>query len=326
MTRVYITIDTEYSSGLVRSGSPDERADNYARSIACVSSRVTAGLPHALARLQETGQSAVFFVDPMPALLWGTAAIEDIVAPILDAGQDVQLHLHTEWLQWAGDHHPLASRRTGQNLFEFAFEDQCTLIEYARSQLIAAGAPAPVAFRAGNYGANDDTLRALATLGMEYDTSHCPALAGSASRLSLGPDDRSPLFHNGVIEVPVGSIEALGGGAQRHAQITALSFAELSAAIVHARDTGQDSLTLVSHSFEFFSREKRVAKRIVQRRFDRLCAFLRDTKGVASATYRYEPPRVRAARTPTPLLPASALRTGARMVEQAVSNALYGTR
>lgn len=77
---------------------------------------------------------------------------------------------------------------------------------------MAAGAPAPVAFRAGNYGANDDTLRALATLGITYDSSHCPALVGGACQISLGPDDRDPELHHGVIEVPAGTIDTLGGG------------------------------------------------------------------------------------------------------------------
>lgn len=328
MTRVYITIDTEYSSGLVRSGSAAERADNFAASIACngPSGKPSdaSGVAHTLRVLEETGQSAVFFVDPMPALLWGTAAIEDVVGPIMDAGQDVQLHLHTEWLAWAGANHPLSSKRTGQNLFDFSFEEQCTLIDYARTQLIAAGAPAPVAFRAGNYGANDDTLRALAHLGIVYDTSHCPALVGTASRISLGPEVRETVEHAGVIEVPVASTGAFGGQAQRHAQITALSLAEMRAAILHARDTGRETFTLVSHSFELFSRQKRVVKHLVRRRFDGLCAFLRDTPGVTTGTYRDHPPQIRAANGSAKLLRANPLRTGARMAEQAVANALYG--
>lgn len=323
MTRVYITIDTEFSSGLVRTGNAEERADNFTRSIACVGQGGEAGVGHALGVLAETGQSAVFFVDPMPALLWGVGAIEDVVGPIVDAGQDVQLHLHTEWLQWAGAAHPLASRRTGRNLFDFPFAEQVQLIDYARRTLIAAGAPAPVAFRAGNYAANDDTLRALAELGIAYDTSHCPALLQTASRISLGPEARAPVHHKGVIEVPVASI-ASPGGAQRHGQITALSFAEMRAAILHARDQNTETFTLVSHSFEFFSRRKARVKTLVRRRFDQLCGFLRDTPGVSTGTYRDHPPRARQNAAPAPLLPASRWRTGARIAEQALAHALYG--
>lgn len=327
MTRVFITIDTEYSSGLVRHGTQAERAPNFARSIVCrdyQNAEEEAGVPHTLKVLRETGQTAVFFVDPMPALVWGVGAIEDVVGLILEAGQDVQLHLHTEWLRWAGANHPLSSGRTGQNLYEFPLDEQRQLIDYARAQLMAAGAPAPCAFRAGNYGANDDTLAALADLGIAYDTSHCPALVGKASRISLGPEHREPMVHGGVIEVPVASIQS-PGGAQRHGQITALSLAEMRAAILHARDQSQETLTLVSHSFELFSRSKGVVKHLVRRRFDKLCAFLRDTQGVSTGTYRDHPPRVSAHRGTADLLPADRWRTGARVAEQALANLLYGS-
>lgn len=324
MTRVFITIDTEYSAGLVGDATEAARADNFARSIACVGAKSEAGVPHVLRTLAETGQSAVFFVDPMPALVWGVAAVEDMVRPILEAGQDVQLHLHTEWLQWAGDNHPLQSKRQGANLFEFPFEEQCALIDYARAQFIAAGAPSPIAFRAGNYGANDDTLRALAGLGIAYDTSHCPAMAGDASRLSLDAQRLDPVEHCGVIEVPVASIKAISTP-QRHGQITALSLAEMRAAILHAKAQGRETLTLVSHSFELFSRNRRKVKTLVRNRFDQLCAFLAETPGVATGTYRDHPPQVVTASATSSLLPVSPWRTGARVAEQALANALYGS-
>ena len=140
MTFAYITIDTEYSSGLVTGLGPADRADNYARSIACLTPDGPAGITHKLDLLAEFGQKAVFFVDPMPALVWGVAAIEDVVAPIIEAGQDVQLHCHTEWLALAGAANPLSSGRTGSNLFDFPFEEQCELLALARDFLVAAGA------------------------------------------------------------------------------------------------------------------------------------------------------------------------------------------
>ncbi len=325
MTRVFITIDTEYSSGLYTGPGAADRADNFARSIACHTPQGAAGVTHKLDLLNRYGQKAVFFVDPMPALVWGVAAIEDIVGPIIAAGQDVQLHCHTEWLELAGRANPLASGRTGHDLVDFPFEDQCAILDYARSMLTAAGAPPPVAFRAGNYGANDDTLRALANVGIAYDSSHSPALAGiGPCRISLGPDARDPLEHMGVIEVPVGSIGVMGGG-QRHAQITALSLGEMLAAIAHARDERRESFTLVSHSFELINRRKMAVNRVVRSRFTGLVKALATMPGVTTGTYADTPPTVPspAVRASQPL-PASALRTGRRIAEQIVSNTLYG--
>lgn len=324
MTRVYITIDTEYSSGMCTGRSPADRAENYARCIACLTPEGPAGITHKLQLLRQHGQKAVFFVDPMPALIWGIGAIEDVVGPIIEAGQDVQLHCHTEWLAIAGADNPLASKRTGQNIADFPLDEQLELLSYARDVLIAAGAPPPVAFRAGNYGANDDTLRALAQLGLAYDTSHTPALP-DACRISLGPDVRDPVEHCGMIEVPVGTIGTMGGG-QRHAQITALTLAEMVAAVRHARDEGHNTFVLVSHSFELINRRRLAVNHVVRRRFTGLVRELAAMRDVSTATFRDNPPSLDPGLPPRQPVPATALRTGMRLAEQFVSNALYGAR
>lgn len=323
MINVLITIDTEYSSGLVTDLSEACRKDNFARSVACHTPDGPTGVTHKLALFEQYGIKAVFFVDPMPALVWGVAAIEDVIAPILEAGQDVQLHCHTEWLALAGDANPLSSKRTGINLYEFHYDEQCQIIEYARNALVAAGAPAPVAFRAGNYGADDETLRALAELGIQYDTSHCPAIPEGASRISLGPEVLEPALHQGVIEVPVGSIGTIGGG-QRHAQITALTLAEMRAAIRHARDSERTTFTLVTHSFELINRRTQAVNRVVRRRFEGLCRSLSTMKNVTTANYRDHPPALVGSPSASEPLPPSTLRTGYRLAEQLVSNTLYG--
>ena len=324
MTRAYITIDTEYSSGLCTGRSRAERAENYARCIACLTPEGPAGITHKLELLARYGQKAVFFVDPMPALIWGIGAIEDVVAPILEAGQSVELHCHTEWLALAGADNPLGSQRTGQNIADFPLDDQFEILSFARDALIAAGAPPPVAFRAGNYGANDDTLRVLAELGLTYDTSHTPALP-DACRISLGPDMRDPVEHCGVIEVPVGTIGTLGGG-QRHAQITALTLAEMTAALRHARDEGREAFVLVSHSFELINRRRLAVNHVVRRRFTGLLRELASMRGVTTANFRDAPPALSPGLAPSQPVPATALRTGIRLAEQFVSNTLYGAR
>ena len=322
MTALYLTIDTEYSFGMARRMGGGGRAENFASAIIGTTPTGPLGIHYQMDRFDAQGIKAVFFVDPMPALVWGTEAIAEVVGPIVARGHDVQLHLHSEWLELAGSANPLGGQ-TGGNLRDFGLDLQCTLIDYARGVLIAAGAPAPVAFRAGNYGANDDTLRALAELGIAYDTSHCPGIANSECRISLGADDRQVQRHCGTIEVPIGCIFAPGGGL-RHYQLTALTDGELLAALRHAVRAGQQQVTMVSHSFELLSRDRSRANRIVQRRFDRLCAGLARVAGLTSATYASDPPQIEQA-IPAPL-PHSPLRTWRRYAEQALGNALYGAK
>lgn len=322
MTTAYITIDTEYSSGLYEGPGREARRDNFTRSIACETKGGPGGVSYQLEVLARYGQRAVFYVDPMAALVWGVAAIEDVIGPIIEAGQDVQLHCHTEWLAHAASANPLGDR-TGQNLADFTFDEQCILLDFARETLIAAGAPTPVAFRAGNYGANDDTLRALAETGLQYDSSHCPGIPDGYAKISLGSDVREPLEHCGVIEVPAGCIATVGGGL-RHAQVTALSLAEMTAALLHARDTGQNAFTFVSHSFELINRRTLTMNRIVRRRFEGLARVFSELDGIASGTFSDNPPQLAQRRAPPAALPPKRLRTGLRMAEQIASNTLYG--
>lgn len=306
----------------MRAGTQD-RAANFARSISCETPRGAVGVAYQARVLADSGLEGVFFVDPFPALIWGLDAIRAIVDPILALGHDVQLHAHTEWLAIAGSANPLG-QRTGRNIGDFTYEDQVLLLGLGRDLLVEAGCPTPVAFRAGNYGANDDTLRALAAIGLRYDSSHCPGIADSECAIELDPAVRQPVERLGVIEVPVGAVGTVGGGL-RHYQLTALSSAELLGAARHAVRTGQDCLTLVSHSFELLSRDRSRINRVVQRRFEALCHGLPGIDGLVSATYRDDPPKV-AASGEASVLPPSSWRTGWRLAEQAAANALYGAR
>ena len=324
MTLLYFTIDTEYEPGFTARHGPASREANFARSIRGQTADGDVGVFYQMDVFDRYGLKAVFFVDPMPALLWGTGAIAEIVEPILERGHDVQLHLHSEWLALAGEANPLGAR-TGTNLKDFAYDEQCELIEWARRALMAAGAPRPVAFRAGNFGANDDTLRALATLGFTHDTSYSPGFAASSCAIGLGPEHRRPIARRGVIEVPVGCIEDVAQGL-RHTQLTALSLRELVGAVRHARDHEINDLTLVSHSFELLCRDRRRINRIVKRRFDRLCESLGSMRGVGTTTYALRRPQAQHRPYPRPALPKSPVRTGIRLVEQAVANAIYGGR
>ncbi len=321
MTAVYITIDTEYSAGLAQTLGLRARAENFARSIACETPDGAVGILHQMTVMDENGLKGVFFIDPMPALVWGVEAIADIIRPILERGHEVQLHLHPEWLAIAGEAKNPLRGRTGRNMHEFTEAEQVTLIEWARDMLVAAGAPAPLAFRAGNYGANDATLRALKRCGIFYDSSHVPGIAHSDCRVSLGPQHQKVMRHQGTLEVPVGSIRSFGG--LRHAQITALSAWEMSAALRYAVRSDIAMLNIVSHSFEMLSRDRSRINTIVRDRFARFCEAVAGTAGTRSATFASRPPQI-GDETGAASMPHSEIRSAARIAEQMLSNSLYG--
>ncbi len=320
MVALYVTIDTEYESGFTAKHGPGSRTANFDRAIRGATPAGDVGIFHQMDVFDRHGMKAVFFVDPMPALVWGTGAIADVVEPILARGHDVQMHLHTEWLAIAGDANPLGASK-GPNLKDYSFDEQCRLLEMASAFLMDAGAPRPVAFRAGNYGANDDTLRALCEVGLTHDSSHPPGLMEGECDIALNEEHRAPLMRNGVVEVPIGCIgDAFGG--LRHAQLTALSYREIIAALRHAQKQGDESFTLVSHSFELLCRKRTRINKVVSHRFEKVCEAIAAMKGITTATYADRPPSP--VQDPAPMMPAAPLLNGSRLVEQALANALYG--
>jgi hypothetical protein len=312
VTQVFITIDTELSAALYQRGADAD--ENFARSITCDGY----GVGWQMDQLDSWGLTGVFFVDPMPALVYDMGVIARIVEPIVMRGHEVQLHLHPEWLAWS-ETQPVGDRR-GRSICDFNFYDQVQLITVARQLLIDAGAPPPISFRAGNYGANDDTLRALAALGIKWDSSFNPTYIGSPCNIGLGIDQIDPVERLGIVEMPVSAI-CDRPGHLRHAQVCALSSREMTDALTYAAETKRPAFTIVTHSFEMMSRDRKRPNHSVMARFEALCRTVAEHPNLTNGGF-----------TKLDLLPATTkperappnyLRTARRFAEQAFATLVY---
>ncbi|KQN19393.1 polysaccharide deacetylase [Sphingomonas sp. Leaf33] len=309
MTAVFLTIDTELMWRHHAAGLPT--AEIVRRSL----EPAGVGVAYQLAMLQRHGLKATFFVDPMPALVYGRDHVARVVDAILVAGQEVQLHLHPNW---TGADAADRSAHARFELIEYSATEQRALLEQARDLLVAAGAPVPVAFRAGSYAANDDTLAALTSLGFSYDSSHNGAHHPWPSAIGLPVRQIAPVVRGGLIEVPVTVIEDRAGGL-RHFQLCALSVGEMRAALDHAAARDHAAVTIVSHGFELAARAGTHANAVHVRRFDALCALLEARRDVLPTAHFADRPPLRLTAQDVPLGP-SAWRTRWRQAEQLWSN------
>jgi hypothetical protein len=312
VTQVFITIDTELSAALFQSGADAD--ENFARSIECDG----IGINWQMDQLEAHGLTGVFFIDPMPALVYGPDVVAKIVAPIVKRGHEAQLHIHPEWLAWSKSQ-PVGDRR-GRSICDFDADDQMALIALARQTLIEAGAPPPKAFRAGNYGANDDTLRVLAVLGIGVDSSFNPTYLGDPCTIGLAQDQIDPVRHLGVTEMPVSAIHDRPGHL-RHAQVCALSETEMIGALHHAADTQRPAFTIVTHSFEMMSRDRKRPNRAVMKRFEALCRAVARHPGLFSSGFSSLD--LAPATTPPTRLGPSYPRTALRTSEQVIATLAY---
>ena len=317
MTGVLLSIDTELTWRAHEAGATWQ--ENLARSFDCAG----VGVAYQLDALRRHGLNACFFVDPMPAVLFGIEPVRRMVAPIVAAGQEVQLHLHTMW--------PDAGRRARDGQMSVRFEltglplaTQRALIEQARELLIEAGAPSPVAFRSGAFGGDAATLAALAAAGFRYDSTHNGAWMPWPCDTGLSARQVAPCETHGLIELPVTTLDE-GGGRLRHLQIAAVSVAEMRAAILHAEREHNPLVTIVGHGFELANRAGTRANRIVRRRFDALCAWL-GRNADRFPTRRIDTlPTLATDVAATPACVPGYLRA-VRMATQATSNLIYEGR
>ncbi|HEX7454768.1 MAG TPA: polysaccharide deacetylase [Gallionella sp.] len=275
------------------------------------------GLPFKLQMLADHGLQGVWFVEPLFALRFGTNFLAEIVGMIRQHGQEVQLHMHPEWLD---EIHPaLISGVEGKRrlMAEFSVAAQTTLIGKGIELLTQAGAERINAFRAGNYGFNLDTLRALAANGILFDSSYNAAGGGMESGLNPGSVLTEPMIFEGVHEYPV-TVFQDGTSNLRPTQLTACSWREMEGLLWQALETGRRSFVIVSHNFELLDSSKILPSKIVIDRYERLCRFLSEHRDCFNVRgFNGLTPKVPITRQPP--LHSSILKTGERMLQQLCS-------
>lgn len=254
----------------------DVQRDIYGRSI-----DGEFGVRFQLDALDSEGLKGVFFIEAISSLVTGVESLGNLITLVESRGHSVELHLHTEWLKWIQPS-PLPGRYAF-NMRQLSFDDQSTLINKGLMLFREAGLQTPVqAFRAGNYGADQNTLRALEQNGILFDTSYNLPYLNSACNIATPEPLLQPLYINGVLEVPVNCFQDYSGH-YRHTQLAAASFGELRSAIEAAYDQKWNTFVIVSHSFELIKRNMHsekaaIADNIMLKRFEKLLKYLGQNK------------------------------------------------
>jgi peptidoglycan/xylan/chitin deacetylase (PgdA/CDA1 family) len=273
------------------------------------------GLPHQLRELQEYGLTAVFFVESLFSTRFGLEPLAEIISLVREQGHEVQLHLHTEWVDESRQ--PLLDNITTkkQLLRYFSLQEQIILIQAGARLIETAGGGRVNAFRAGNFGFNSETLQALASNHIAFDSSYNASISGVDSGISPGSPLVEPFeYMAGVYEYPM-TVFHSGTRSLRHAQITACSYREMEGLLWQALESERKAFVILFHNFELLNSNMNRPDDIVVARFGKLCSFLdrhrdcfrvRGFTGLAPATVLSQP---------APLT-SPVWRTGLRMLEQ----------
>jgi hypothetical protein len=274
---ILFTVDTEVFP-LSERWKEDGLASDIKRDIYGEVDGRAVGLGYQLEMLKKHGLKASFMVESLFAAVpeVGIEPLKEIVRAIRAGGHDMQLHPHTEWIPHIpGFEVPYRSHL----LHGYSLSEQEAIIRFAKKQFMEAGARTPVAFRAGGFAADANTLIALNRCGIKYDSSFNLFYVEDGKCKLPTPEFMGHVTDlNGVTELPVAVFEDWPAHV-RHAQLCAVSSREMVHALEMAERAGWEFFVIISHSFEMLSHRRHATKppiirQAVVNRFERLCEFL----------------------------------------------------
>jgi peptidoglycan/xylan/chitin deacetylase (PgdA/CDA1 family) len=204
------------------------------------------GVPLIVRKLEAHGFRGTFFVSPYCPPQLRDKMFSNLNF-LISRGHDIELHTHTEVLD------PLRP-----NLSQFTQSEKRQILTMGIKTLQEAGAPAPVAHRAGRLSIDEETLKLLPELGIFIDSSIYPRWPDS--QVSL-PDDFINRFVKigGAYQLPIFLIRTLpfvGEIGTTAFQLGSTIWLQQKAALEQVAERKLPLVTIFLHFFDFFDNPK----------------------------------------------------------------------
>jgi peptidoglycan/xylan/chitin deacetylase (PgdA/CDA1 family) len=277
-TQVVLTVDTEPSvaGALVPGGS---HTPLIREPIAGWVNGESQGLGFILRTLRRHGLTATFFVETAHTHYFSDNAMGEYVEMLLDAGQDVQLHLHPCWLTFERRREDWPATVT-DDCHHLPADRLLELIEHGADKITAWSGSRPTGMRTGNFSTSLSVFEAMSAAGLRYASNICLAVHRPPEP-ELALEGGAGEFC-GVRELPVTcfrDVGPVGRGRLRPMAVTALRVEEQIDLLNAAHANGNAVVVILTHPFEFFkTRNFRYTdlrrNRITQKRLADLCSFL----------------------------------------------------
>jgi hypothetical protein len=275
---VFLTVDTEHSIGGAFDNPALKPVGNEKRIFGEIGGQLF-GIPLIMDIADRFGLGVSFFLEVLNTYFFGENESKQVCQYILKRNHDVQLHMHPNYLNFT-------CKEPGKLIYSdfmsaYPLDRQTELIEQAKGLLVKYGAKAPTAFRAGCFGADLNTLKALKKNGFLIDSSYNRAYCNVTC--SIPESEMNDLtFMEGIFELPVTNfVENSHIRSKRFMpmDINGVGFREMKQVLESAVTNGPENITIILHSFSFlkaFDVQYKRAKprKNVIKRFEKLCRFL----------------------------------------------------
>jgi hypothetical protein len=254
--RVYFTVDTECSMGGAWTHL-DRRPVGALKHIFCRIGEKDFGVPLLTRMMGEFGFKATYFVETFATRCVGESDIRPVFEFLLHQGQDVQLHIHPVFRQYAEFRKALdvGVEYNGSEpmdlLGHMGVSAQMELLEEAIDQFESFAGYRPSAFRAGCYAGSRSMLKCLSRVGIAVDSSFNPCYH-PMSFPDGAPEPNVAQKIEGTWELPVTVARTPlpeGYNGYKCADCSSLSFPEIRGMLEAAVKFGQEHFVIVFHSF-----------------------------------------------------------------------------
>ncbi|MFX0195822.1 MAG: hypothetical protein ACFFCW_06850 [Candidatus Hodarchaeota archaeon] len=279
---VFITVDTEHSIGGAFKDPSLKPVGNEKRVYGKIGGTFY-GIPLIIDIADHYGIPLTFFVEIFNKYHFGNDESKEVCEYILKRNHDVQLHLHPNYLNFTlSEPHQM---RYSDLMGNYSLSKQVEFIKESKETLLHFGVPPPIAFRAGCFGANVATLRALRKTGFLIDSSYNTSYLGDSCLLpDMNINDLVSIEN--IWEFPITNfIEHIPflKPRPRPLDINGVSFEEMHFILQRTGTEGPHNITIILHSFSFikpFDAQyvKARPRTHVMRRFEKLCEFLSDNR------------------------------------------------
>ncbi|MBN2395310.1 MAG: polysaccharide deacetylase family protein [Candidatus Atribacteria bacterium] len=280
---VFITIDVETSIGGAFRNS-DLRPVGAERRIFGKIGNSYYGIPLIIDILNAHQLKATFFVEVFNTFYFGEEDMRAVCEYILKRGHDVQLHLHPNYLSfklWDGKT-PI-KKVFSDNISDYSISKQIRLINDGKKILERLTGHKPVAFRAGNFGANNDTLLALSKNEIFLDSSYNAAFIHNPNEINLKTEINNLHRIGDVLELPITNFMEFSFfdfGRLKPLDICGVSYNEMRKLFKKSLYSIPQMIVLILHSFSFIlTRDVQYnnvrPNKVIISRFMKLCSFIK---------------------------------------------------
>lgn len=212
---------------------------------------------------------ATYFTSVFQEWYFQDGEVQKLLGELKDADHDIQLHTHPIWID--------PKRR--EHMWMFTLEEQIDLLEKGVSFIEKHTGKAPLAHRAGAYGLNHDTLKALKETNVPLDSS----MYYGHSNCKVQWTKNSVLEKDGLVIYPISCFDrvtkVMGVSVKQKiakTDIDSCSLDELIKVIEKFREEGVRVYDFFLHSYSLLKRDVRGNRfEVCERQVAKLKGFLK---------------------------------------------------